>query len=114
MTLPYTSSAVFGPEILSPLSNDALSDSPSRNGQDTYAESVVDSGQRGARGCNGDCEGDVVEIRCGAVASNGSCGELGPGLSEMTWLRKSVEAEDPESVCDRSVEGSIPPSVNMD
>jgi hypothetical protein len=76
--------------------------------------SVVDSGQRGARGCNGDCEGDVVGMGCGAVASNVSCGALAPGLSEvMTWLRKSVEGEDPEPVCDR-LGGCVIPSVNMD
>jgi len=62
----------------------------------------------------------VVNIRCGAVALNESCGAWGdevealrPGSSEvMVWLRKE---EDPEPVCDRSVGGRVNrSSVNMD
>ena len=75
----------------------------------------MDSGQRGARVCNGDCDGDVLELGCGAVTSNESCGALGPGSNDvMTWWRKPVVGEGSEPVRGRSVEGSVTPSVNMD
>jgi hypothetical protein len=63
---------------------------------------VAESGQRGARGCNADCEGDVDRTGCDVVAVNESCEvALVPGSSEENdWLRKSVEEEDPGPACE--------------
>lgn len=92
--LPYTSSAVFGPESSS------------------KAESVVQAGQRGVSGRNDDLEGDGSETCCRAEVDE-SCGVWTEELvalllgsrEEYDWLRKSVEGEELEPVCGRSALG---------
>jgi hypothetical protein len=113
--LPYTSSAVLGPESSSPLEVVTMCQGMMHKcGLVTYAESVVGRDQRGARGCNTDCEGDGAETCCsGAAAANESCGvwaedvvALLLGLSAgKDWLRKSAEGEEPEPALGRSVGG---------
>jgi hypothetical protein len=88
--LPYTSSAVFGPESSS-------------------AESVVIAGQRGVRGRNKGLEGDGSETSCRAEVDE-SCAVWPEELvalllgsrDEKVWLRKSVEGGELEPVCGRS------------
>jgi hypothetical protein len=82
--LPYTSSAVFGPESSS-------------------AESVVQTGQRGARGCKEGLEADGSETDESCVVWPEELVALLLGSrEEKDSLRKSVEGEELEPVCGRS------------
>lgn len=75
----------------------------------TYADSVVQAGQRGVSGRNEDLEDDGSETGC----RDESCGvwteellALLPGSrEENVWLSKSVEVEELEPVCGRSALG---------
>jgi hypothetical protein len=78
----------------------------------TYADSVVQAGQRGVSGRNVDLEDDGSETGCRAEIDE-SCGvwteelvALLPGSrEENVWLSKSVEVEELEPVCGRSALG---------
>lgn len=83
-----------------------------RSDLSTYADSVVQAGQRGVSGRNKDLEGDGSVTGCRAEIDE-SCGVWTDELvalllgsrEENVWLSKSVEAEELEPVCGRSAFG---------